>query len=99
MNSIAQCWTFPSSSGSKRYQTLRYTDGTTSCDCPGWCKRIAPNGSRSCKHTRSVLMGTAHQECESRHDYAENPTPVVTHHPTTKRTEYFGQIGRRRIQA
>jgi hypothetical protein len=96
---IAKCWTFPSSSGGKRYQTLLYADGTTSCECPGWCKRIAPDGSRSCKHTRSVLMGTANRECESMHDYAEAGPKAVVPQTTTARTQQFGQIGRRRIQA
>lgn len=66
---IAKCWTFASSSGGGRYQTLRYADGTTSCECPGWCRRVAADGSRSCKHTRSVLMGNADRECLSMHDY------------------------------
>ena len=65
---ISKCWTFASSSGSGRYQTLQYADGSTSCECPGWCRRVAADGSRSCKYTRSVLMGTADRECESMHD-------------------------------
>ena len=96
--SIAKCWTFLSSSGRKRYQTLLYADGTTSCDCPGWCKRTAPDGSRSCKHTRSVLMGTANRECESMHDYGEaGARAAVPMQPAKARTDQFGQIGRRRI--
>lgn len=51
---IAQVHFFDSSSSSKKYQTLEYEDGTTSCDCPGWTRRIDTKGRRSCKHTRQV---------------------------------------------
>ncbi len=96
---IARCWTFVSSKGDRRYQTLLYTDGSTSCDCPGWCKRTAADGSRSCKHTRSVLMGTAGRECESSHDYQGTaPATALVISPTTAAIAHFGQVGRRKIQ-
>ena len=99
MTAIAKCWTFLSSKGDRRYQTLLYVDGTTSCDCPGWCKRIATDGSRSCRHTRSVVLGTADRECERMHDSgaAVTATPAATM-PATRAIEHFGQIGRRKIQ-
>lgn len=62
MKTIAQSWAFRSSSGDQIYQTLRYTDGSTSCDCPGWTRRVGADGSRTCKHTRSVEMGVADSE-------------------------------------
>lgn len=100
MKTIVKCWTFASSSGSKLYQALLYSDGSTSCDCPGWCKRTAPDGSRSCKHTRSVLMGTADVQCQSRHDYSDTNSQPSSQNPVRNvRTKPFGQIGRRRIQA
>ena len=95
---IAKCWTFASSSGGGRYQTLLYADGSTSCDCPGWCRRVAADGSRSCKHTRSVLMGTADRECESWHDSHGAPAPIRTTMPTQRAITPFGQLGRRKIQ-
>ena len=97
---IAKCWTFASSSGRGHYQTLLYADGTTSCDCPGWCRRVAPDGSRSCKHTRSVLMGTANRECESMHDYGGTTSPTRQAAPAfaVRTAGPFGQIGRRKIQ-
>ena len=58
---IAKAWKFESSSGSKLYETLLYSDGSTSCDCPGWTRR----SERSCKHTRSVQMGSADNECKN----------------------------------
>jgi hypothetical protein len=61
---IAQSWRFESSSSGKLYETLRYTDGSTSCDCPGWTRRCV-NGVRTCKHTRAVECGTADRECVS----------------------------------
>ena len=99
---IAKCWTFASSSGGGRYQTLLYADGTTSCECPGWCRRVASDGSRSCKHTRSVLMGTADRECLSMHD-SHVPAAAIAaaampaHRAVTPLCQ-FGQLGRRKIQ-
>src|SRR5436190_22239353 len=98
VQAIAKCWTFSSSSGRGTYQTLLYADGSTSCDCPGWCRRVAADGSRSCKHTRSVLMGTADRECESRHDSHVAPAPMRTKIPTQRAVTPFGQLGRRKIQ-
>jgi hypothetical protein len=73
---VAKVWTFASSSGSKTYETLKYTDGTTSCNCMGWTRRVAADGSRSCKHTRYVHQGMADSECVSSHDYENNsPAP------------------------
>jgi hypothetical protein len=99
---IAKCWTFASSSGGGRYQTLLYVNGTTSCECPGWCRRVAADGSRSCKHTRSVLMGNADRECLSMHDYGTTAAaPISTVMPARRATTPvtpFGQLGRRKIQ-
>ena len=96
-SAIAKCWTFASSKGGGRYQTLLYADGSTSCDCFGWCRRVAADGSRSCKHTRSVLMGTADRECLSLHD-SHVPAAVVTALPARRAITPFGQMGRRKIQ-
>jgi hypothetical protein len=57
------------------YQTLQYTDGSTSCECKGWTRRVAADGSRSCKHTRSVDMGQADRECVSSNDYTSKAIP------------------------
>ena len=52
---------FPSSSSSKIYTTTLWTEdhsqfkaGDISCNCPGWTRRVQPDGSRSCKHTKEV---------------------------------------------
>ena len=101
---IAKCWTFASSKGGGRYQTLLYADGSTSCDCFGWCRRVAGDGSRSCKHTRSVLMGSADRECLSMHDSHGTVAPVVSATPARRAINpttpfgQFGQMGRRKIQ-
>ncbi len=48
---ISRVWTFPSDSNPNvSYQTLQYADGTTSCNCKGWTRRVAADGSRSRKH-------------------------------------------------
>ena len=77
MKAIAKVWIFASSSGRGTYETLRYDDGTTSCNCPGWTRRVTPDGSRSCKHTRLVDMGRADDECDSTHDYQTAPAPAA----------------------
>ena len=67
---ITRVWTFASDSNPNiEYETPQYADGTTSCNCKGWTRRVAPDGSRSCKHTRSVDMGTADRQCKATHSY------------------------------
>jgi hypothetical protein len=72
---IQRVWTFRSDSNPDvEYQTLQYADGSTSCNCAGWTRRVAANGGRSCKHTRWVDVGTADRHCTASHDYG-TPTP------------------------
>ena len=95
---IAKCWTFASSRGDRSYQTLLYADGSTSCDCPGWCRRVAGDGSRSCRHTRSVLMGSADRESERMHDYnVPVSAPVKAEMSSARVVERFGQLGKRKL--
>lgn len=95
---IAKCWTFVSSHGDRRCQTLLYADGSTSCDCPGWCRRVAADGSRSCRHTRSVLMGSADRECESMQDNnVPVSAPVKAEMSSARVIERFGQLGKRKL--
>ena len=95
---ISKCWTFSSSRGDRRYQTLLYADGSTSCDCPGWCRRVAADGSRSCRHTRSVLLGNADREAEGMHDYNVTVTaPVKAEMSSARVIERFGQLGKRKL--
>ncbi len=69
---IAQVWTFRSDSSDREYETLRYVDGATSCNCPGWTRRIAADGTRTCKHTRLVDQGRADQASVGSHEYRNN---------------------------
>ena len=95
---ISKCWTFVSSHGDRRYQTLLYADGSTSCDCPGWCRRVAADGSRSCRPTRSVLMGSADLEAERMHDYnVPVNAPVKAEMSSARAIERFGQLGKRKL--
>ena len=67
---ISKVWTFRSDSNpNKSYETLQYTDETTSCNCPGWTRRVGNNGQRTCKHIRMVDQGIADNQCVSTHDY------------------------------
>jgi hypothetical protein len=73
---IRKVWTFRSDSDpDHEYQTLQYVDDSKSCDCRGWCRRVAADGSRSCKHTRWVDLGTADHHCTTTHNY-ENQKPI-----------------------
>ena len=78
--SISRVWSFASDSNPDlEYQTLQYRDGTTSCNCKGWTRRVAADGSRSCKHTRYVDMGKADVHCTATHDYQTQPQPHFNH--------------------
>jgi hypothetical protein len=86
---VAKVWTFPSSSNpTKNYETLQYTDDTTSCNCPGWTRRVAADGSRTCKHTRLVDQGLADSEATSYKDYTggTKATAKGTTHAKAKKT-------------
>lgn len=53
-------WYFRSETNpSKTFETLGWSDQSTSCNCNGWTKRVHPLYGRTCKHTRSVAAGTA----------------------------------------
>ena len=76
---ISRVWTFRSDSNPElEYETLRYTDGALSCNCPGWTRRIAADGTRSCKHTRAVDLVRAGEQCIATHNY-ETSTPKPNH--------------------
>jgi hypothetical protein len=64
MADIAKSWIFASSSGSNTYETLQYTDGSTSCNCRGWTFK-RDGKERQCKHTRMVEHGIADRNCVS----------------------------------
>jgi hypothetical protein len=69
---VAKVWAFASSSNTAtRYETLQYSDGCMSCNCPGWTRRTATDGTRSCRHTRLVDMDRASIEALSFHDYTQ----------------------------
>ena len=92
--SISRVWTFASDSNpDTEYQTLQYQDGSTSCNCKGWTRRVAQNGSRSCKHTRYVDLGMADRHCTATHDYeTQQPQPITTNaKPKIKPTLRLGQ--------
>jgi hypothetical protein len=73
MKRLTKVWTFSSDSNPNvEYETLQYLDGSTSCNCKGWTRRVASVGSRSCKHRRIVDMGTADQHCTATHNYEPN---------------------------
>ena len=81
---IARVYTFASDSNpSKTYESLEYTDGSSSCACPGWTRRVSSDGSRTCKHTRVIDQGIAESHCVSSHEYTFKATKPVNHIQTT----------------
>jgi hypothetical protein len=90
---IAKTWIFQSDSNpNKTYETLQYVDGTTSCGCPGWTRRVAADGSRSCKHTRLVDMGQADNQSVSKKSYVETPKKKVAPKPIVEDTPVVRKI-------
>jgi hypothetical protein len=101
MKTIAKVFTFASSSGSGAYETLQYDDGSTSCACPGWCRRVAADGSRSCKHTRFIDQGIAEANCVSSHDYTTQTTKqkiTTTKSNGTEKENSDRKLGQRKFQ-
>ena len=93
---ISKVWAFPSDSNpSLEYETLQYTDGTTSCNCKGWTRRVASDGSRSCKHTRLVDMGAADVQCKSSHHYQPRKEKLI-HHAKTQLSQ-IPRLGQRKF--
>jgi predicted nucleic acid-binding Zn finger protein len=90
---IHQVWTFRSDSNPDlEYQTLQYIGGATSCNCPGWTKRVAADGSRSCKHTRWIDLGTADRHCNATHNYqTDKPQIQINHDKQIKTTPPLGR--------
>ena len=79
---IRKVWSFRSDSDpGVQYETLQYTDGTISCACKGWTRRVAADGSRSCKHTRWIDQGIADRHCVASHYYqTHQPQPSTQNH-------------------
>lgn len=74
---IAKTWTFSSDSNPDvEYETLLMVDRSTSCNCPGWTRRVDAQGRRSCKHTRMVDQGIADRRCASMVDYTKQDASV-----------------------
>lgn len=94
---ILKVWTFPSDSNPDlEYQTLLYTDHSTSCNCKGWTRRMAADGSRSCKHTRWIDLGQADRHCTASHNYSAQPQPQPRPYNHAK-NKTFAKLGIRKF--
>ena len=92
---ISKIWTFASDSNrDKEYETLEFIDGSTSCNCMGWTRRTAADGSRSCKHTRLVDMGRADVHCKASHNYQQKENHAKQN---TANIVKIPQLGRRKF--
>jgi hypothetical protein len=70
---VAKTWTFQSDSNTRvTYETLQYASGETSCNCPGWTRKVDAHGHRSCKHTRLVHQNLADKLSLAKIDYTES---------------------------
>ena len=86
---IVKAWEFKSETSSRVYQTLKYENGEVTCNFPGWTRRTQPDGSRSCRHTRTVDFGTADAQCSGVNDYGEEKKVEMI------RRETGGRVGRK----
>jgi hypothetical protein len=96
---ISRVWTFTSDSNpATQYETLLYADGSLSCNCPGWTRRLAADGSRSCKHTRAVDMGQADVRCTASHSYQSPNSKPQTNQPHARTQIHESpKLGQRRF--
>ena len=95
---ISRVWTFRSDSNPDiEYETLQFTDGTTSCNCKGWTRRVAEDGTRSCKHTRYVDMGAADRHCTATHNYEPKEQKEQIQHHGKKYISQIPKLGHRKI--
>ena len=96
---ISNVWTFPSDSNPNiQYETLQFVNGTTSCNCKGWTRRVATDGARSCKHTRYVDMGISDQHCTATHNYQNHqPQPKEQIHHAKNHICQIPKLGQRKI--
>ena len=82
---ISRVWTFRSDSNpDTEYETLRYSDASLSCNCPGWTRRVAADGTRSCKHTRAVDLNRADAQCTATHNYETHKAKLQNQHAQTQ---------------
>jgi predicted nucleic acid-binding Zn finger protein len=95
---ISKVWTFSSDSNpNTEYETLQYLDQTTSCNCPGWTRRVASDGTRSCKHTRYVDQGIADQNCTATHNYESNKHQQTNHTHAKSQIFKIPKLGHRKF--
>jgi hypothetical protein len=96
---VSKVWMFVSDSNpNTQYETLQYMDRSTSCNCKGWTRRVAADGSRSCKHTRLVDMGRADAESTATHNYeSQEPQNSANSNNEKRKTIQFPKLGHRKL--
>jgi hypothetical protein len=69
-----------STNPARTYEVLLHTNGTMSCSCAGWCRRVAADGSRTCRHIVLVqtnrFVGDETFIAETRYDGSVDAMPV-----------------------
>lgn len=71
-------WTFPSKSNPSAtpHELTLWDDGRLSCNCNGWTRRVAEDGSRTCPHVRMH-----EQDLADRYALGVWHNPRLTVHP------------------
>lgn len=72
IKAIATMFIFESeSTPGKSYQTLLYTGGSTSCECPGFIfkRKTTADGQRTCRHVRDIEAGEANRHAKKVVEY------------------------------
>ena len=71
---IIKAWYFGSQSNpnAKPHETLKYGDGSLSCNCRGWTLKVDGQGNRTCRHCRAVQAGLADDEAVKVLDYLKS---------------------------
>ena len=73
---------FPSSSiPGVIYTVLTYADGTRSCNCPAWTRRVRPDGSRDCKHLHMSPTSIPWKIVYDSHKPISNTNRPITNKP------------------
>jgi hypothetical protein len=83
MKKIRKVWEWSSKTSNRSYQTIKYADDTLSCNCPGWTRHVQSDGGRTCRHCRSVDMGTADNQANACKDYGKEKLKESTRRTLT----------------
>lgn len=62
------------------YSTLLYSDGTASCNCPGWARHVGKDGARTCKHLISAGIAPVSESVSAKKQLQQTAGKKVLRH-------------------